>query len=111
MLWYGQLTTRRTLLLRGFAFSSIPALWLTLLLVAPTLVLAVVAFAQRSALGGDIDWTFSLRNFWSLLGYSSFGWSSAMLRIIGMSRAATAAVSATAEPEMLATTAAVMMAT
>ncbi len=85
MLWYGQLTTRRTLLLRGFAFSSIPALWLTLLLVAPTLVLAVVAFAQRSALGGDIDWTFSLRNFWSLLGYSSFGWSSAMLRIIGMS--------------------------
>ncbi len=85
ILWYGQLTTRKALLRRGWMLSAWPALWLVVLLVLPLLVLVAIAFAQRSSLGGDIVWEFSLRNFWGLLGYSSFGWSPVMLRIMAMS--------------------------
>jgi spermidine/putrescine transport system permease protein len=84
VLWYGQLTTRRRILRRGWFTIGAPALWLSIFLVLPTIFLAVIAFAQRDPLG-QIEYTFSLRNFWSLLGFTSFGWSSSMLRVVGMS--------------------------
>lgn len=84
MLWYGQLTTRHRLLRRGGLLALGPAAWITLLLLLPCMALAVVAFAEGQA-HGQIRWSFTAENFRSLLGYTSFQWESAMLRMLGMS--------------------------
>lgn len=84
VLWYGQLTTRRRLLGRGWLMIGAPAAWLSVFLVMPVLFLAVVAFARRDELG-QVRFDFGLHNVWSLLGFTSFGWSAAMLRVLGMS--------------------------
>jgi spermidine/putrescine transport system permease protein len=84
ILWFGQLTTRGELLRRGWRLAGVPVGWLMLFLVLPCAALVALAFARGEAYG-QVEWTFTLENFRALLGYTSFQWESAMLRIMGMS--------------------------
>jgi len=73
-IYEGKITTRSRMLRVGGLLVAPGFLWLALFLLLPILGLAVMAFAQRGAYG-SIDWSFSLANFWRLLGSGLFGWS------------------------------------
>jgi len=86
LIWYGELTSVRRLVLRGLAFILLPELWLTVFLVLPSLALVAVAFAQRDEYG-NIVWQFSLLNMKKLVGYGlvQTEWSPVNLLILGRS--------------------------
>lgn len=84
ILWYGQLTTPKRLVRRGWSIVSVPASWLVLFLVLPCIVLAALAFFKRSPLG-TIEWTLTYANFTRLAGWGTYGWSSDYLWIVGRS--------------------------
>ncbi len=81
MVWYGELTTTRSLVKRGLFFLSPGMLWLLAFLVLPGLVLVVVSFASRGAYG-ELVWEFSLENYKRLAGFGIFGWSADYLAIV-----------------------------
>ena len=81
MIWYGELTTSRSLLKRGLLFLSPGMLWLMTFLVLPGLVLVVVSFAGRGTYG-ELVWEFSLANYKRLLGFGIFGWTADYLMIV-----------------------------
>jgi spermidine/putrescine transport system permease protein len=81
LVWYGELTTRRSLAQRGLLFLAPGMLWLLLFLLIPGLALVAVAFATRGAYGG-LEWTFTTENFTRLMGFSVFGWTADYLRIL-----------------------------
>lgn len=82
LIWYGELTTQRRLVLRGLTFLILAELWITVFLILPTLALVAMAFARRDALG-NVVWSFSLTNFHRLLGYGLMSWSADYLWILG----------------------------
>ncbi len=81
LVWYGELTTTRSLVKRGLLFLSPGMLWLMAFLVLPGLVLVVVSFASRGAYG-ELVWEFSLENYKRLAGFGIFGWSADYLVIV-----------------------------
>lgn len=80
----GKLTTRGHMQRTGSLLSAPGMLTLLVFLLLPIAGLVVLAFMQRGAYG-VIDWTPSLENAKRLLGFSSFGWASDNLLIIGRS--------------------------
>ena len=80
----GKLTTRGHMQRTGSFLSAPGMLTLLVFLLLPIAGLVVLAFMQRGAYG-VIDWTPSLENAKRLLGFSSFGWASDNLLIIGRS--------------------------
>lgn len=82
--WYGDLTRPGRLRTHGLFYLIGSVLWLTVCLMAPMLVLVGMAFAGRSPYG-EIVWDLSLENFYRLLGYGTFGWTSDYLWILARS--------------------------
>lgn len=74
LVWHGELTTRKTLLRRGFYFAAPGMIWILLFLALPSLLLVVVSFTTRGAYG-QIEWSFTLENFKRLCGFGLYGWS------------------------------------
>ena len=81
LIWYGELTTGRSLIRRGFLFLSPGMLWLVVFLVLPGLVLIVVSFASRGAYG-ELVWEFTIENYRRLSGFTLFGWTADYLMIV-----------------------------
>ena len=79
--WYGEMTTRRQLLKRGWTLLVPGMLWLMLFLVLPGLVLVVVSVVTRGAYG-QLEWVFTLENYKRLAGFSLFGWTPDYLMIL-----------------------------
>jgi spermidine/putrescine transport system permease protein len=84
LIWYGELTTRRRLSLRGVLFLVLPVVWLTVFLLVPSLALIAVGFTQRGPYG-EIIWQFSLENFRRLAGFGILDWSADYLLILARS--------------------------
>ncbi len=84
LIWYGELTTRRRLSLRGLAFVGPATAWLLAFLLLPMLALVAVAFVERGAYG-ELTWRPTLENVRRLLGFGLFGWSADILWILGRS--------------------------
>ena len=84
VIWYGELTTSRSLLRRGLAHLSPGIAWTLVFLAIPMLALIPVGFASRGSYG-QIVWEFTGNNFYRLLGYGTFGWSPDYLIILGRS--------------------------
>ncbi len=80
----GKLTTRGRMIRVGSLLSAPGMLSLLIFLLLPIIGLTVLAFMQRGNYG-VIDWTPSFENLKRLLGFSSFGWSSDNLLIVGRS--------------------------
>lgn len=81
VVWYGELTTRASILSRGLSFLSPGMLWLLFFLVLPGVVLIVVSFITRGAYG-QLEWVFTLENYKRLMGFSIFGWTPDYLLIL-----------------------------
>ncbi len=81
IVWYGELTSVKSLLKRGLLFLSPGMIWLLLFLVLPGLVLIIVSFASRGAYG-QLVWEFSLENYKRLAGFGLFGWTSDYIMIL-----------------------------
>ncbi len=79
--WYGELTTRRTLLTRAILLSVGGLLWLASFLLLPGLVLLVVAFLDRDA-DGVLTLTFTLDAWRRLVGFTGSGLTGANLLIL-----------------------------
>lgn len=79
--WYGELTTRRTLLARGLLLIAGGTLWLLAFLLLPALVLVAVAFFERNA-DGVIQWNPTLESFRRLIGLGAYGLASDNLWIV-----------------------------
>jgi spermidine/putrescine transport system permease protein len=86
LIWYGELTTERKLVLRGLAFIFCAEFWLTVFLMLPSITLVAVAFARRDDYG-NVVWEFSLVNLRKLIGYGvvEVNWSPVNLLILGRS--------------------------
>ena len=84
VVWYGQLTTLSRLRVRGVAVLAGAVLWVTAFLVVPSVVMAALAFAGRTAYG-EISWQFTLENFRRLLGFGILGWSPDYVLILARS--------------------------
>jgi spermidine/putrescine transport system permease protein len=82
LVWYGELATTRKLTARGIALLAVPLAWILVLLVAPLGAMLAWSVASRAATG-DIEWTFTLRNFARLAGFDAFGWTRSYLVILG----------------------------
>lgn len=81
IIWYGELTSVRSLLKRGLLFLSPGIAWLLVFLVLPGLVLVAVSFASRGSYG-ELIWSFSFENYSRLAGFGMFGWTADYLTII-----------------------------
>lgn len=81
IIWYGELTSQRSLLKRGLLFLSPGMAWLMLFLIIPGLALVAVSFASRGAYG-ELIWQFSFENYKRLAGFGMFGWTSDYLLIV-----------------------------
>jgi spermidine/putrescine transport system permease protein len=81
LIWYGELTTRGSLLKRGLGFISSGMLWLVVFLVLPGFALVAVSFAMRGGYG-QIEWTFDIENYKRLIGFGMLGWSADNLAIV-----------------------------
>jgi spermidine/putrescine transport system permease protein len=81
MIWYGELTTERSLLKRGMLFLAPGMAWLAVFLVVPGLILVAVSFASRGTYG-ELVWIFNLQNYTRLAGFGIFGWTSDYLMIV-----------------------------
>jgi spermidine/putrescine transport system permease protein len=79
--WYGELTTRGSLLKRGTLFLIPGMAWLMLFLVLPGLVLVLVSFASRGAYG-QLEWNLTVENYQRLAGLTPFGWTADYLVIL-----------------------------
>ncbi len=84
LIWYGELTTRPRLWLRGLAFLVVPIIWLTVLLLLPSLALVALGFARRGSYG-EVIWELSFENFRRLVGFGLFDWSADYLLILARS--------------------------
>ena len=82
LVWYGELASTRKLTARGLALLAVPLAWIVVLLVAPLGAMVAWSVASRAA-SGDLEWTFTLRNFARLAGFDAFGWTRAYLSILG----------------------------
>ncbi len=92
LVWYGQWTTRRRLLMRGWGCLGGGMLWLGLFLVLPCLMLVALAFATRGPYGevifaergpdGHLVWRLTLDHFRKLAGFGVLGWSADYLWIL-----------------------------
>ena len=71
IIWYGELTTSRSLLRRGLAHLSPGIAWTLVFLAIPMLALIPVGFASRGSYG-QIVWEFTWNNFYRLLGYGTY---------------------------------------
>ncbi len=74
LVWLGRITTRRRLLAGSAALGSPAIGWMVLLLIVPSAVIAVLAFAGRAP-DGEVVWTLGLANFRRLAGYGLLGWT------------------------------------
>ncbi|MFN7954108.1 MAG: ABC transporter permease [bacterium] len=74
LVWLGRITTRRRLLASSAALGSPAIGWMVLLLIVPSVVIAVLAFASRAP-DGQVVWTLGLQNFVRLAGYGLLGWT------------------------------------
>lgn len=81
IIWYGELTTKGSLLKRGLLFLAPGLVWLTIFLIIPGLILIAVSFASRGTYG-ELLWQFSIENYTRLAGYGIFGWTSDYLLIV-----------------------------
>lgn len=81
IIWYGELTSVRSLLKRGMMFLTPGIAWLLVFLVVPGLVLVAVSFASRGSYG-ELLWNFSLENYSRLAGFGMFGWTADYLMIV-----------------------------
>ncbi len=81
IIWYGELTSVRSLLKRGLLFLSPGIAWLLVFLVLPGLVLVAVSFASRGSYG-ELIWSFSFENYSRLAGFGMFGWTADYLTIV-----------------------------
>jgi spermidine/putrescine transport system permease protein len=81
IIWYGELTSIRSLFKRGLLFITPGMAWLTIFLVVPGMVLVAVSFASRGTYG-ELIWNFSFENYTRLAGYGMFGWTSDYLLIV-----------------------------
>lgn len=81
LVWYGELTTNRSLSKQGLLFLSCGMLWLMIFLILPGLVLIVVSFASRGGYG-ELVWEFSIENYKRLIGFTLFGWTADYLMIL-----------------------------
>jgi spermidine/putrescine transport system permease protein len=81
IIWYGELTSVRSLLKRGLLFLSPGIVWLLVFLVLPGLVLVAVSFASRGSYG-ELIWSFSFENYSRLAGFGMFGWTADYLTIV-----------------------------
>ena len=81
LVWYGELTTQKSLVKRGMLFLSPGFIWLLIFLVLPGLVLVAVSFVTRGAYG-QLEWSFTTENYTRLAGFSVFGWTADYLRIL-----------------------------
>lgn len=80
-IWFGELTTRRSLRKRGLFYISPGLFWILIFLTIPALALIVLSFATRGSYG-EIQWIFTWENFSRLAGYGLFGWSPDYLWIL-----------------------------
>ena len=81
ILWRGELTTRRSLSIRGIFCLSSGISWLMFFLMLPGLLFVAVSFATRGD-HGELIWTFSLESYERLMGFSLFGWTPDYLLIL-----------------------------
>jgi spermidine/putrescine transport system permease protein len=81
IVWYGELTTSRSLFKRGVLFLGPGMLWLLVFLILPALVLVLVSFAGRGPYG-ELAWEFGLENYRRLWGFGVFGWTADYLMIL-----------------------------
>ncbi len=81
IIWYGELTTEKSLLKRGIAFLAPGILWLIFFLIIPSIILAIVSFAKRGGYG-ELIWEFGIENYKRLTGFSLFGWTPDYLIIL-----------------------------
>ncbi|MEW6264210.1 MAG: ABC transporter permease [Thermodesulfobacteriota bacterium] len=81
LVWYGELTTTRSLARRGAAFLTPGLIWLLTFLILPGLTLILVSFATRGTYG-QIEWDLQLENYRRLAGFSLFGWTPDYLVIV-----------------------------
>jgi spermidine/putrescine transport system permease protein len=95
--WYGQLTTRRRLLLRGSLLVVCAVVWLSLFLLLPGVVLVAVSFVKRNA-DGALTSELTLESFLRLFGGSSGDNARILLRSIGLALFATVATVMLAYP-------------
>jgi spermidine/putrescine transport system permease protein len=79
--WYGDITSRRSLLLRGLLLVGGGVLWILSFLLIPSLVLLGVSFLDRDP-DGVILFEVTLDSFRRLLGWTSVGSSTANLIIV-----------------------------
>lgn len=92
IVYNGELTTRRRLMLRGILYVLGGITWLTLLLAVPCVLLMALAFATRGEYGeilfydrgedGKLVWQLTFENFTRLAGYDIMGWSPDYLYIL-----------------------------
>jgi len=67
--------------LQGFLL-ILPALFvMAVLLVAPLTLTVITSFGQRDA-DGNVIYTFTLENYWRLMGFTESGWDDLYLRIL-----------------------------
>jgi spermidine/putrescine transport system permease protein len=81
LVYYGEVSTRRRVFIRGTLYIIFALLWLMVFLILPSLRMAAMGFAERGDYG-DVVWTFSLKNFHRLLGFGVLGWSSDFIWIL-----------------------------
>ncbi|MBF0529090.1 MAG: ABC transporter permease [Deltaproteobacteria bacterium] len=81
LVWYGELTTRRSLTRRGLLFLAPGLIWLLVFLILPGLTLIVVSLATRGAYG-EIIWEFTGDNYQRLLGFGLLGWTADYMLIV-----------------------------
>lgn len=88
--WYGQLTTRRSLLARGSLLLAAGVLWLIVFLLVPSLALVVVSFVKRNA-DGVLLAELTLESFERIFGSASGENARILLRSVLLAVIATAA--------------------
>ncbi|MDR2302928.1 MAG: ABC transporter permease [Deltaproteobacteria bacterium] len=84
VIWQGELTSYWRIRLKSMILAVPSLLWLTLLLALPCLLLVGMAFLSRGQYG-EIVFDPTWANIKRLGGYTTFGWSPAILYIIGRS--------------------------
>ncbi|MGK3988959.1 ABC transporter permease [Sorangium sp. So ce136] len=88
--WYGQLTTRRRLLARGFLLIAGGVSWLSVFLLLPSLALLVVSFMKRDA-DGALIWELTIESFERIFGSASGENARILIRSIVLALVATSA--------------------
>lgn len=81
VIWYGHVTTRSRMMLRGAVLSWLGLGWIVGFLILPSLALVLLAFLSTNHLN-QIVFDFTLDHFKRVAGFTVFGWTTDYLRIL-----------------------------